>query len=208
MDRGATEEEVFDMMIGMGFKKENTDASGKDYYWKDSSGRYFISDLKPENVLKTKSGYYAVIDADIKMYDHTKGIEFNYQGGIGLSNAEFNREADIYSNRNEDSEVVGNVLSEFNTDEITYDEPVSNNLSEAFSNEEWNDIFDELIDRNPMMANMANQGLFSRQELMQMFSESEETNQTILEEIRRGLDDGSVKPMTIDENQEDIPLCM
>ena len=41
-----------------------------------------------------------------------------------------------------------------------------------------------------------------------MLTEPEETNQSILQDIRQGLNDGSIKPMTIDENQEDIPLCM
>jgi hypothetical protein len=36
----------------------------------------------------------------------------------------------------------------------------------------------------------------------------EDTNQVILEDIRKGVRDGSIVPTTIDENENDIPVCM
>ena len=103
----------------------------------------------------------------------------------------------------------GREQSEFNHDEITYDEgPVEYYPQNSLSSDEWEQLFNNLIDTNPAIADAVKKGFFSKKELIQMFVEGEETNQTLLEKIVRGLDDGSIKPMTIDDQGEDIPLCM
>lgn len=135
----------------------------------------------------------------------------DFLDGVNPNTASQNIIDDIQSLSDEDYEDEYRTVnqSEFNPDEITYDEESSGySPKEVFSDEEWNTIYDQLIERSPLMAKQVEQGLFSKQELVEMFSDSEETNQTILEDIRRGLDNGSIKPMTIDENQEEIPLCM
>jgi hypothetical protein len=110
-------------------------------------------------------------------------------------------------NLNEEYEVANNYSDmsqpEFNQDDITYEESRGESTpADAYTDDEWSDMFDALIDRNPLMAKCAEKGLFDKQALKQMFMKSERTPQLILEEIKRGLDDGSIKPMTIDENSE------
>lgn len=219
-DRNATFEEVDEYMQNLGFRKEWINTNYNDFYWVSADGRYQVTDLKPNNVIKTGPNVedYAVIDADIRLYDRTQGIDFNYEEAVGLSNRELNSQYAEYYKRPDfliqddvddaDEDRVDAGHSEFDREDLNYsDNSVSYNPSAMFTDEEWDDIFDEMLEMSPLMANAVNRGFFSRQELKQMFSEPDETNQTILEEIRRGLDEGSIKPMTIDENKEDIPLC-
>ena len=69
---------------------------------------------------------------------------------------------------------------EFNSDEVTYDEGSSYNSREVFSNEEWDTLYEQLVERSPLMAKQAEQGFFSKQDLIDMLTEPEETNQSIL----------------------------
>lgn len=106
------------------------------------------------------------------------------------NNGEFSVENDdINFMAESDSEDVGSYQSEFNTDEVTYEDENADDhtLRNMYTQEEWDFMYDELLERNPAMRRMAEEGLFSRDDLMLMFTAPERSNEVIREEIRRGI---------------------
>jgi len=149
-------------------------------------------DLTPEerrNSLFTDEMYKDVAQEDLIFM--SEGLEGN--------SAEFYE--DPFGQDDVDLGYAENMHSEFDPDEITYeDDSHAYNPHNMLTEDEWTGFYEELIEMNPLFASQAKQGAFDRNSLLDMFSDAEETNQSILERIRRGLDDGSIKPMTIDEN--------
>ena len=149
-------------MENQGFSKQWISSDYNDFYWLDSNGRFQVTYLKPDNVLKTGPNPedYIVIDANIKLYDRTPGIEFNYRDTIGLTNEEIDRQYADYnlldeSQQETDDMRMGNYQSEFNTDEVTYDDGSSYNSRNVFSDEEWDTLYEQLVERSPLMAKQA-----------------------------------------------------
>lgn len=124
-------------------------------------------------------------------------------------NAESVQDIDM-SDSDVENDYIGKEQSEFDVDNITYvDENAdSQTLRTMYSDEEWSYMYNELLKRSPAFAMMAEDGDFTQEDLIQMFTAPERSNAIIIEEIRRGVEDGSIIPMTIDENKDDIPVCM
>jgi hypothetical protein len=60
----------------------------------------------------------------------------------------------------------GNYRPEFNSDEITYEEePAMYGPLDMFSMEEWDELYEGLLESSPLFANQAGQGFFSKQDL-------------------------------------------
>lgn len=125
----------------------------------------------------------------------SKGVEYavfdpNQIKSATDNNGEFSVENDdINFMAESDFEDAGSYQSEFNTDEVTYEDENADDhaLRNMYTQEEWDFMYDELLERNPAMRRMAEEGLFSRDDLMLMFTAPERSNEVIREEIRRGI---------------------